>query len=70
MERLDAGTRLVEMDHPGGQEIFILTGDLQDEHGRYNARTWIRNPAGYRDRFTSERGATYWVKRGHLTRGR
>ena len=66
LERLDAGAALGESDCPGGEEIFILSGDLGDASGSYGAGTWIRNPAGGRRSLGSTSGATYWVKRGHL----
>ena len=66
LERLDAGAVHREVDCPGGEEIFILSGDLRDGSGTYGAGTWIRNPAGFRGSLGSTQGATYWVKRGHL----
>jgi anti-sigma factor ChrR (cupin superfamily) len=30
--------------HFGGEEIFVLSGTLFDEYGRYPAGTWLRNP--------------------------
>ncbi len=66
LERLKAGAQDGEADCPDGEEIFILSGDLGDEHGIYHAGTWIRNPAGFRRSLKSNGGATYWVKRGHL----
>ena len=66
LERLEAGAHLGEADCAGGEEIFILSGDLADEHGVYRAGTWIRNPAGFRRDLQSKGGATYWAKRGHL----
>ncbi len=66
LERLEAGTDLGDVDCPGGEEIFILSGDLRDESGIYRAGTWIRNPAGFRRRLASDGGTTYWTKRGHL----
>ena len=60
------GTHLVEAEQPGGEEIFVLSGDLSDRHGAYRTGTWIRNPAGFRSGFASQNGATYWAKRGHL----
>lgn len=68
LERLEAGAHHDEVDCPHGEEIFILSGDLRDEHGIYGAGTWIRNPAGFRRSLGSNGGATYWVKRGHLRR--
>ncbi len=66
LERLAPGARLPEMDCPGGEEIFLLSGTLRDDYGNYGAGTWIRNPAGFRRSLQSPEGATYWVKRGHL----
>jgi anti-sigma factor ChrR (cupin superfamily) len=66
LERLAAGARHPELDCLDGEEIFILSGDLEDEHGEYRAGTWIRNPAGFRRTLGSGGGATYWAKRGHL----
>ena len=66
LERMLPGASPTEADQPGGEEIFVLSGDLSDRYGSYGAGTWIRNPAGFRSGFGSERGATYWAKRGHL----
>jgi anti-sigma factor ChrR (cupin superfamily) len=66
LERLSAGTHLTQAEQPGGEEVFVLSGTLSDQHGSYGAGTWIRNPAGSRTGFGSEGGATYWAKRGHL----
>lgn len=66
IERLGVGTKLPAMDCRGGEEIFVLSGSVADEHGEYPAGTWIRNPDGYRRSLSSARGATYWAKRGHL----
>jgi anti-sigma factor ChrR (cupin superfamily) len=66
LERLASSTHLTDVDCPGGEEIFLLSGSLRDEYGNYGAGAWIRNPAGFRRRLQSLDGATYWVKRGHL----
>jgi anti-sigma factor ChrR (cupin superfamily) len=66
MERLRAGAQLACTECPGGEELFVLSGDLADEQGSYGAGSWIRNPAGYRRSLASSGGATWWVKRGHL----
>lgn len=66
LERISPATHLTETDRPGGEEIFVLSGELTDRYGSYGAGTWIRNPAGSRTGFGSEGGATYWAKRGHL----
>jgi anti-sigma factor ChrR (cupin superfamily) len=66
MERLDAGARLPAYDCPGGEELLLLSGDLTDEAGSHRAGAWMRIPAGARHRLSSQAGAVYWVKRGHL----
>jgi anti-sigma factor ChrR (cupin superfamily) len=66
LERLAPGTSQSEMDCPAGEEIFILSGSLDDGRGDHGAGTWIRNPAGFRRALGSVGGVTYWVKRGHL----
>jgi anti-sigma factor ChrR (cupin superfamily) len=66
--RWAAGTRFERHVHPGGEEILVLEGVFEDEHGRYPEGTWIRNPAGsVHEPFSSE-GCTIYVKTGHLSR--
>jgi anti-sigma factor ChrR (cupin superfamily) len=66
LERMLPGTHLTETEQPGGEEIFLLSGELSDRYGSYGAGTWIRSPAGSRTGFGSAGGAVYWAKRGHL----
>lgn len=35
-----------EHRHGGGEEIFVLEGEFADEHGRYPAGHYLRNPIG------------------------
>jgi anti-sigma factor ChrR (cupin superfamily) len=52
--------------HFGGEEIFVLSGVLQDDYGVYPAGTWLRNPHNSEhSRFVEETTIT-WVKTGHL----
>lgn len=51
----------------GGEEIYVLEGMLYDEHGRYPAGSWIRNPhMSECAPFTRAEGALTYVKVGHL----
>ena len=52
--------------HPGGEEILVLDGVFQDEHGSYPTGSWLRNPRGSVHRPWSGAGCTIWVKTGHL----
>ena len=60
------GTVFHPHGHPGGEEILVLDGVFQDEHGTYPAGSWLRNPPGSIHRPWSEAGCTIWVKTGHL----
>lgn len=53
--------------HWGGEEILVLEGVFEDEHGRYPAGTWLRSPhLSQHTPFTREEGALIYVKTGHL----
>lgn len=69
LEKLAAGTTLPSRRCDGGEEIFLLTGTLADDYGHYGAGTWIRSPAGSRSQISSQEGALFWAKRGHLLPG-
>jgi anti-sigma factor ChrR (cupin superfamily) len=64
--RWAAGTTFGAHGHPGGEEILVLSGVFQDEHGDHPASTWLRNPPGSAHQPWSEPGCTIWVKTGHL----
>lgn len=52
--------------HYGGEEIFVVDGVFEDEHGRYSAGTWIRSPHMSMHKPFSNEGCTIFVKTGHL----
>ncbi|MEB3172661.1 MAG: cupin domain-containing protein [Cyanobacteriota bacterium] len=64
--RWEPGTVFQPHTHPGGEEIFVLEGVFEDEHGSYPAGSWLRNPPGSVHRPWSQAGCTIWVKTGHL----
>ena len=64
--RLAPGTEVPEHDHPGGEEVFVIEGGIEDEDGRYGAGDWLRSPPGSRHRVRSEQGCLMYVKVGHL----
>lgn len=54
--------------HRGGEEILVIEGEFRDEHGRYPAGSWIRNPdRSQHAPFTGDQGALIYVKVGHLS---
>lgn len=60
------GTKFTQHAHWGGEEIFVLEGTFQDEHGDYPAGTWIRSPHGSTHTPWSDEGCLIYVKTGHL----
>ncbi|NNG04698.1 MAG: cupin domain-containing protein, partial [Inquilinus sp.] len=64
--RLAPGSEQPEHVHVGGEEVFVIEGDLADEAGRYRAGDWLRFPDGSRHRPSSQGGCLLYVKVGHL----
>jgi anti-sigma factor ChrR (cupin superfamily) len=60
------GTRFNRHRHFGGEEIFVVHGTFEDEHGSYPAGTWIRSPHMSEHQPFSLEGCTILVKTGHL----
>jgi len=52
--------------HFGGEEIFVIKGVFEDEHGRYSEGSWIRSPHMSLHKPFSREGCTIFVKTGHL----
>lgn len=60
-------TRFNTHIHMGGEEILVLEGVFQDEYGRYEQGSWLRNPRMSKHTpFTAAEGALIYVKVGHL----
>jgi anti-sigma factor ChrR (cupin superfamily) len=60
-------TRFMPHHHRGGEEILVLDGVFQDEHGTYPRGSWLRSPhLSAHDPFTGPDGALIYVKTGHL----
>lgn len=60
------GTRFNAHQHWGGEEVFVLEGTFQDEHGSYPAGSWIRSPHLSQHKPWSDKGCLIYVKTGHL----
>lgn len=52
--------------HFGGEEIFVIEGVFEDEHGRYPQGNWLRSPHTSAHKPFSVEGCTILVKTGHL----
>ena len=63
-----AGERFMKHTHFGGEEIFVLSGEFMDEHGKYPHGTWIRSPhMSIHDPYVKE-DTIIFVKTGHLSK--
>lgn len=61
-----AGERFLLHQHFGGEEIFVLSGTFEDEHGRYPEGTWVQSPhLSQHHPFVLEETVIF-VKTGHL----
>lgn len=52
--------------HYGGEEILVVDGVFEDEHGRYPTGSWIRGPHLSQHQPFSREGCIILVKTGHL----
>jgi anti-sigma factor ChrR (cupin superfamily) len=60
--RYAPGSAFPRHTHPGGEEILVLDGTFQDEHGDYTAGAYFRNPPGTSHRPASLDGCTIFVR--------
>jgi anti-sigma factor ChrR (cupin superfamily) len=60
--RYAPGSRFPPHEHPGGEEILVLSGTFSDEMGNYPAGWYLRNPPGSSHQPFSREGATIFVK--------
>lgn len=56
----------IQHAHPGGEEIYVIAGAIEDEQGYHPAGTWLRYPAGSSHCPTAVVDAQLWIKSGHL----
>ncbi|KXI23426.1 cupin domain-containing protein [Photobacterium sanguinicancri] len=61
-----AGETFQYHQHVGGEEIFVISGELRDEYGQYPAGTWLRSPHQSVHRPYAEEETIIFVKTGHL----
>lgn len=64
--RLAPGSDIPTQHFPHGEEIFVVSGSLTDEHGEYRAGSWIRFDVGESHSPKTGDGCVLYVKNGHL----
>jgi anti-sigma factor ChrR (cupin superfamily) len=65
--RWPAGEKFQAHAHLSGEEIYVISGEFIDEHGRYPAGTWIRSPHLSEHNPYVQQDTLIWVKVGHLS---
>jgi hypothetical protein len=66
MIRLPAGERLPIDADPGGIEILLVSGSINDEGRELPAESWLRIPADQENGIVASSDSLLWVKTGHL----
>ena len=72
--RYAPGSHFPGHQHPGGEEILVLSGTFSEGRAHYPAGWYMRNPPGsshlppglYPDFVAGSAGATVYLKTGHL----
>lgn len=63
------GEKFQPHHHFGGEEILVISGELNDEFGNYPKHTWLRNPHMSEHFPFVIQETVIWVKTGHLPVG-
>ena len=66
LTRVLPGCDLGTDSHPGGEEVFVIEGCVEDEFGRHESGTWFRHPVGSEHKPKSPEGCLLYVKREHI----
>ena len=66
LTRVPPGCDMGRDPHPGGEEVFVVEGRVEDEYGRHDAGAWFRHPVGSVHHPRSPEGCLLYVKREHL----
>jgi anti-sigma factor ChrR (cupin superfamily) len=61
-----ANEQFLPHTHFGGEEIYVISGEFIDEHGRYPTGTWLRNPHMSKHNPFTEQETVILVKVGHI----
>ncbi len=67
--RYAPGSTFPRHTHTGGEEILVLEGTFQDEHGDYPASSYFRNPPGTSHIPAAKDGCTIFVRLWQYRKG-
>ena len=66
MVRLDNDEPFPIKSDPGGIELFVVSGSIDDQGVELAAEAWLRIPANRETSIVASSNALLWVKTGHL----
>lgn len=66
LERWAVASNCGTLSYPNGAELFVLSGSFADEHGSYDAHTWLRFPLQSAHRPHTAAGCELYIKEGGL----
>jgi anti-sigma factor ChrR (cupin superfamily) len=66
LERWSKKTDFGVVTYEEGAEIYVMSGDFEDEHGKYTEGCWLRFPEGGQHSPKTEEGCAIYLKRGGL----
>lgn len=69
LERLAPGTRVDREVGPGGIEVFLIEGGVEQAGTPHRAWAWFRQPAGSRLALEAVESSLLYIKEGHLPDG-
>jgi len=67
LQKWDSGAAPGNVVYPGGAEILLLRGNLQDENSSYGEMSWLRFPPGAEHAPYSPNGCELYVKTGGVS---
>ncbi len=67
LERWVPGCESGPLSYPGGAELFVLEGELDDEAGSYSQGSWLRLPVGGSHTPRTTEGCVLYAKLGGLS---
>lgn len=67
LQKWGSGASPGKLSYPGGAEILILKGSIQDEFGSHGEMTWLRYPTGVEHTPVTTEGCEVYIKRGGVS---
>lgn len=64
--RLERGANPLDLTDPGGMEVLVIAGQIEDAEGTWEPGSWLRLPPAFEWWVRSPSGGCFYLKTGHL----